>query len=213
MAKCAFIGLGNMGGGMAANLAKAGHEVAAFDLSPEALKRAEAAGCKIAATAADAIAEADVVLTMLPAGKHVRAVYEEAAFRAAKPGTLLIDCSTIAVSEARALAEDAAEKGLVAVDAMVHAVTACAGESAGGEADDSLVKRWAVWLAIANLDTPQVLANAADADVGTDAGAVNAGVAAAAAAAGARAVAAAAAAAAAAAVAERGCPSRGRLAA
>jgi 3-hydroxyisobutyrate dehydrogenase len=119
MAKCAFIGLGNMGGGMAANLAKAGHQVAAFDLSPEALQRAEAAGCGIAASAADAMRDAEVVITMLPAGKHVRAVYEEAAFRAAKPGTLLIDCSTIAVSEARALAEDAAEKGLVAVDAPV----------------------------------------------------------------------------------------------
>ena len=77
MARIAFIGLGNMGGGMAANLAKAGHEVVAFDLSEDALARAEARGASRAASAAEAMAGAEAVVTMLPAGKHVRAVFAE----------------------------------------------------------------------------------------------------------------------------------------
>ena len=72
--KIAFIGLGNMGGGMAANLAKAGHEVRAFDLSEEALARAVEAGCTRAASAAEAVTGAEAVVTMLPAGKHVASV-------------------------------------------------------------------------------------------------------------------------------------------
>ena len=86
--KIAFIGLGNMGGGMAANLAKAGHEVRAFDLSEEALTRAVEAGCNRAASAAEAIAGAEAVVTMLPAGKHVAGVYEADVFPHAAPGTL-----------------------------------------------------------------------------------------------------------------------------
>ena len=75
--RIAFIGLGNMGGGMAANLVKAGHAVQAFDLSEAALKRAEIAGCTIAKSAAAAVGDAEAVVTMLPAGPHVRQVYAE----------------------------------------------------------------------------------------------------------------------------------------
>jgi len=124
--KIAFIGLGNMGGGMAANLAKAGHEVRAFDLSAEALNRAEAAGCKRAASAGDAVAEAEAVVTMLPAGKDVAAVYESEVFPNAASGTLLIDCSTIDVATARANAEAAVGHSLVAVDAPVSGGIAAA---------------------------------------------------------------------------------------
>jgi 3-hydroxyisobutyrate dehydrogenase len=115
--KIAFIGLGNMGGGMAANLAKAGHEVRAFDLSEEALARAVEAGCARAASAAEAVTGAEAVVTMLPAGKHVASVYESDVFPNAAPGTLLLDCSTIDVATARANIEAATAKGLVAVDA------------------------------------------------------------------------------------------------
>jgi 3-hydroxyisobutyrate dehydrogenase len=73
VARVAFIGLGNMGGGMAANLAKAGHDVRAFDLSQDALDKARAAGCLPAASAAEAVAGAEAIVTMLPAGKHVEA--------------------------------------------------------------------------------------------------------------------------------------------
>lgn len=124
--KIAFIGLGNMGGGMAANLAKAGHDVRAFDLSAEALDRAEAAGCTRAASAAGAVGGADAVVTMLPAGKHVAAVYEADVFGSAAPGTLLIDCSTIDVATARSNAAAATDHGLVAVDAPVSGGIAAA---------------------------------------------------------------------------------------
>ena len=78
--RIAFIGLGNMGSGMAANQAKAGRQVAAFDLSAEALQRAQQAGCTPRGSAAEAVADAEVVITMLPAGPHVRKVYEEQVF-------------------------------------------------------------------------------------------------------------------------------------
>ncbi len=126
MATIAFIGLGNMGGGMAANLAKAGHDVRAFDLSADALDKAKAAGCLPADSAEAAIADAQVVVTMLPAGRHVEAVYADAVFAAATPGTLLIDCSTIDVATARRVAEAAGTKGLVAVDAPVSGGIAAA---------------------------------------------------------------------------------------
>lgn len=77
MTRIAFIGLGNMGGGMAANQAKAGHEVVAFDLSKAALDRAAASGCRAAASVAEAVKDAEAVVTMLPAGPHVRQVYAE----------------------------------------------------------------------------------------------------------------------------------------
>lgn len=124
--KIAFIGLGNMGGGMAANLAKAGNEVRAFDLSEEALARAVEAGCTRAASAAEAVTGAEAVVTMLPAGKHVASVYESDVFPNAAPGTLLLDCSTIDVATARANIEAATAKGLVAVDAPVSGGIAAA---------------------------------------------------------------------------------------
>ncbi|KQZ69272.1 3-hydroxyisobutyrate dehydrogenase [Sphingopyxis sp. Root214] len=124
--KIAFIGLGNMGGGMAANLAKAGHEVRAFDLSEDALARAVEAGCSRAASAAEAVAGAEAVVTMLPAGKHVASVYESDVFPNATSGTLLLDCSTIDVATARANIEAATAKGLVAVDAPVSGGIAAA---------------------------------------------------------------------------------------
>ena len=124
--KIAFIGLGNMGGGMAANLAKAGHEVRAFDLSEEALVRAVEAGCTRAASAAEAVTGAEAVVTMLPAGKHVASVYVADVFPNAAPGTLLLDCSTIDVATARANIEAARAKGLVAVDAPVSGGIAAA---------------------------------------------------------------------------------------
>jgi len=124
--KIAFIGLGNMGGGMAANLAKAGHDVRAFDLSEEALARAVEAGCARAASAAEAVNGAEAVVTMLPAGQHVAGVYESDVFPGAAPGTLLLDCSTIDVATARANIEAATAKGLVAVDAPVSGGIAAA---------------------------------------------------------------------------------------
>lgn len=124
--KIAFIGLGNMGGGMAANLAKAGHDVRAFDLSEEALARAVEAGCARAVSAAEAVTGAEAVVTMLPAGKHVAGVYESDVFPNAAPGTLLLDCSTIDVATARANIEAATAKGLVAVDAPVSGGIAAA---------------------------------------------------------------------------------------
>ena len=105
MARIGFIGLGNMGGGMAVNLAKGGHDVHAFDLSQDALDKARAAGCLPVESAAAAAEGAEAIVTMLPAGKHVAQVYEESLFGAAMPGTLLLDCSTIDVGTAKKVAE------------------------------------------------------------------------------------------------------------
>src|SRR6476620_8036034 len=105
MAKIAFIGLGHMGGGMAPNLAKAGHEVRAFDLVAEAVEKAKEGGCGTASSAAEAVKDADVVITMLPAAKHVRAVFRDDVAPNAKKGALLIDCSTIDVASAREVGE------------------------------------------------------------------------------------------------------------
>lgn len=126
MTRIAFIGLGNMGSGMAANQAKAGREVIAFDLSAEAMKRAEEAGMKPAASAGEAVKDANVVITMLPAGQHVRQVYEEAVLPNAPKDALLIDCSTIDVDSARTVARDAAMQGFRAADAPVSGGTAAA---------------------------------------------------------------------------------------
>jgi 3-hydroxyisobutyrate dehydrogenase len=115
----AFIGLGNMGGGMAANQAKAQHHVAAFDLSSQALERATDAGCHVAASVAEAVTDAEVVITMLPAGAHVRAVYADSVLAHAPKSALLIDCSTIDVESARWVAEQAAAKGFRFADAPV----------------------------------------------------------------------------------------------
>ncbi|HEY0270838.1 MAG TPA: 3-hydroxyisobutyrate dehydrogenase [Sphingomonas sp.] len=126
MAKIGFIGLGNMGGGMALNLARAGHEVIAFDLAEAALARARAGGCAIATTAGEAGAGVDAVVTMLPAGKHVASVYAGQILPVAAPGTLLLDCSTIDVATARAVAAEAAAKGFEMVDAPVSGGIAAA---------------------------------------------------------------------------------------
>ncbi|WP_268747124.1 3-hydroxyisobutyrate dehydrogenase [Sphingomonas sp. RIT328] len=126
MARIGFIGLGNMGSGMAANLAAKGHDVAAYDLSAEALARAEVARCRVAADAAAAVDGAEMVVTMLPAGRFVEQVYADSVFAACPPGALLIDCSTIDVATARRVAAAAEERGLVAVDAPVSGGIAAA---------------------------------------------------------------------------------------
>jgi 3-hydroxyisobutyrate dehydrogenase len=120
-----------MGGGMAANQAKAGHEVLAFDLSKAAVEKAAAAGCQTAGSTAAAVKDADAVVTMLPAGQHVRAVYENDILPNAKAGALLVDCSTIDVDSARAVAGQAkappyAEKNFRFADAPVSGGTAAA---------------------------------------------------------------------------------------
>ena len=129
MAKIAFIGLGHMGGGMAPNLAKAGHEVRAFDLVAEAVSHAVEGGCTAAGSAAEAVKGADVVITMLPASKHVRAVFHDDVAPNAKKGTLLIDCSTIDVASAREVGEQMKNAGFEFVDAPVSGGIAAA---AGG---------------------------------------------------------------------------------
>ena len=126
MTRIAFIGLGNMGGGMAANLVKAGHEVHAFDLSEDALKRAAGNGCIVASSTEESVKGAEAVVTMLPAGKHVREVYESHVFGAAPASVTLIDCSTIDVATAREVEEKAAEQGYAMVDAPVSGGIAAA---------------------------------------------------------------------------------------
>ena len=122
MAEVAFIGLGNMGLPMALNLVRAGHGVTGFDLSPSAREAATAAGLALADSALDCVRRAQVVVTMLPAGKHVRMVWEEIA-GAVPEGALLIDSSTIDVESARAVHELAGAKGLLALDAPVSGGT------------------------------------------------------------------------------------------
>ncbi len=124
--KIAFIGLGNMGGGMAANQAKAGRAVAAFDLSAEALERAGQAGCAPVGSVAEAVKDAEVVVTMLPAGPHVLKVYSEQIIGAAPSSALLIDCSTIDVDTARKVAGLASDAGYAFADAPVSGGTAAA---------------------------------------------------------------------------------------
>jgi 3-hydroxyisobutyrate dehydrogenase len=127
--KIAFIGLGHMGGGMAPNLAKAGHEVRAFDLSEEALAKAVEQGCARAGSTEEAVDGAEAVITMLPAAQHVAGVYRSHVFGKAPPTALLIDCSTIDVATARQVEEDAAGQGYTMVDAPVSGGIAAA---AGG---------------------------------------------------------------------------------
>src|SRR3978361_1481269 len=100
MTSIAFIGLGNMGGPMAANLVKAGHKVTAFDLVAASRNQAKADGADIADNAASAVKGAEVVITMLPAGKHVLSVWNEIIPSVAK-GALVIDCSTIDVESSK----------------------------------------------------------------------------------------------------------------
>ena len=131
MSTIAFIGLGNMGIGMAANLAKEGHNVMALDISKDAIARSVELGCTAAQNAQDAVKDADVVVTMLPAGAHVKLVYggQDGVFNYAKPNTLMIDCSTIDVASAREVIASAEHKGFAMIDAPVSGGTA--GAAAG----------------------------------------------------------------------------------
>jgi 3-hydroxyisobutyrate dehydrogenase len=127
MATIGFIGLGNMGGPMAVNLVKAGHTVIGFDLNPAALDALAKAGGRVAKSAADAVAGASVVITMLPAGEHVREVYlnQGGLIDVTKDsGPLLIDCSTIDVESARIVTATAETAGLAMLDAPVSGGTA-----------------------------------------------------------------------------------------
>ncbi|MBP6379500.1 MAG: 3-hydroxyisobutyrate dehydrogenase [Sphingorhabdus sp.] len=124
--KIAFIGLGNMGGGMAANLVKAGHSVNAFDLSAEALARAQENGCATFTSVREAVADAEAVVSMLPNGKIVDAVYEGDVIGHAPKGAILLDCSTIDVDTARKVTADATAAGYEMVDAPVSGGIAAA---------------------------------------------------------------------------------------
>ena len=119
MASIGFIGLGNMGLPMAGNLVKKGHEVKGFDLAATNLEKAAARGVKKAATAADAARDVSVVVTMLPAGKDTLAVWGGGLLQAAKPGTLIVDSSTIDVASARAAHKLAGEARMLSLDAPV----------------------------------------------------------------------------------------------
>ena len=141
--KIAFIGLGNMGGPMAHNLHKAGHEVRAFDLSQPARDKLAADGVPIAADAKAAVAGAEVVISMLPASQHVEGLFLGAGELLAQlpAGTLIIDCSTIAAATSRKVAEAAKAKGVAFIDAPVSGGTggAIAGTltfMVGGDAAD-----------------------------------------------------------------------------
>ena len=138
----AFIGLGNMGGPMAVNLHKAGHRVTAFDLSADALAKAREQGVQTAASAAEAVEGATVVVSMLPASRHVEALFLGDGGLLAKlaAGTLVIDCSTIAPASAQKVAQEAAARGHAMLDAPVSGGTAGAAAGTltfivGGQAD------------------------------------------------------------------------------
>ncbi|MFL5224714.1 MAG: 3-hydroxyisobutyrate dehydrogenase [Microvirga sp.] len=118
MTTIAFIGLGNMGGPMAANLVKGQHRVIGFDLAPASREQAKADGVTVAGSASDAVADAEMVVTMLPAGKHVLSVWSEI-LPSLKSGTLVIDSSTIDVESARKAHGLAQERGLLSLDAPV----------------------------------------------------------------------------------------------
>lgn len=122
----AFIGLGNMGGGMAANLVKAGHSVRAFDLSADALSRAQEHGADTFDNVRDAVQGVDAVVSMLPNGTIVESVYVSDVIGHAPASALLLDCSTIDVATARKVAESAASAGYVMVDAPVSGGIAAA---------------------------------------------------------------------------------------
>jgi 3-hydroxyisobutyrate dehydrogenase len=124
--KVAFVGLGNMGGGMAANLVKAGHDVNAFDLSADALARARDNGCTVFTSVREAVVGVDAVVSMLPNGKIVASVFENDILGHAPTGTILLDCSTIDVGTARSVTVDAVAAGYDMVDAPVSGGIAAA---------------------------------------------------------------------------------------
>jgi len=126
--KTAFIGLGHMGRPMALNLQKAGHDVAAFDLAPEARAQAQAAGLRLAASAPEAVRGAQVVISMLPASAHVQALYlgEDGTgglLAHIAPATLVIDSSTIAAASSRQVGQAAEAAGIAFIDAPVSGGT------------------------------------------------------------------------------------------
>jgi 3-hydroxyisobutyrate dehydrogenase len=143
MARIAFIGLGNMGGPMAANLVKAGHEVSGFDLASTVLKAAEESGVKAASHASQAVKGAEIILTMLPQGKHVLTAWADI-LQSAEKGSLVIDCSTIDVESSRKAHELARGAGCLSLDAPVSGGTG--GATAGtltfmaGGSDESFAK-------------------------------------------------------------------------
>ena len=124
--KIAFIGLGNMGGGMAANLVKAGHSVNAFDLSEDALAKAADNGCQSFTSIRDAVAGVDAVVSMLPNGAIVDRVYQDDVIGHAPVAAILLDCSTIDVATARSVNGIAANQGYAMVDAPVSGGIAAA---------------------------------------------------------------------------------------
>ncbi|RIV87711.1 3-hydroxyisobutyrate dehydrogenase [Aurantiacibacter zhengii] len=124
--KIAFIGLGNMGGGMAANLANAGHDVRAFDLSEQALATAKEHGCETFSSASEACEGVDAVVSMLPNGEIVKSVYTSDVIGKAPQGAVFLDCSTIDVATAREVAEAAEAAGYAMVDAPVSGGIAAA---------------------------------------------------------------------------------------
>jgi len=128
MAEIAFIGLGNMGSGMAANLVRAGHDVRAYDLNADAVRALAALGARPAAGLPEAVSGASAVVTMLPAGPHVKKVYagEDGVLSLARADAVLMDCSTIDVATAREVGALAAGKGFAFVDAPVSGGVAAA---------------------------------------------------------------------------------------
>jgi 3-hydroxyisobutyrate dehydrogenase len=141
--KIAFIGLGNMGAPMALNLLKAGYALTVFDLSPVALKTLADAGALAAGNARQAIEGADIVISMLPASRHVESLYlgDDGILAHIASGALIIDCSTIAPQSAKKVAQAAAARGLAMVDAPVSGGTAGAAAGTltfivGGSTDD-----------------------------------------------------------------------------
>ncbi|MGY9056336.1 MAG: 3-hydroxyisobutyrate dehydrogenase [Alphaproteobacteria bacterium] len=143
MAHTAFIGVGNMGGPMSRNLANSGQAVKIFDLSPVAMQAVGADNATPSQSASVAVEGATTVVTMLPEGKHVRAAYLDAGgiLDTAEPGTLFIDCSTIDVASARAVAAEAKARGFRMIDAPVSGGTVGADAATltfmiGGEAED-----------------------------------------------------------------------------
>lgn len=139
----AFIGLGHMGAPMALNLVKAGHDLLVYDLVPDAVQTLAQAGAKSAASAAEAVRNAEVVVTMLPASKHVEGLYlgESGLLEHIPAGTLVMECSTIAPESARKVAKAAKDKGIRMVDAPVSGGTAGAAAGTltfivGGDAAD-----------------------------------------------------------------------------
>ncbi|EGE56669.1 UNVERIFIED_ORG: 3-hydroxyisobutyrate dehydrogenase [Rhizobium esperanzae] len=143
MARIAFIGLGNMGGPMAANLVKAGHEVLGFDLAASVLKAAAASGVKPASHVSQAVKDAEIVISMLPQGRHVLTAWTDI-LQSTAQDTLVIDCSTIDVESSRKAHEMAKAAGCLSLDAPVSGGTG--GASAGtltfmaGGSDEAFLK-------------------------------------------------------------------------